>query len=104
MEKRFSHPKGRREDKATKLASGTALNGISGMRTILDMPCGTGRYTSFSYEKGYLYFGADMSVEMMKVMAGKGSSHGCKIRSREETICPGANVVAYLIDLRSHSQ
>jgi len=67
---------GRREYEATKLALDTALNGISGMRTILDMPCGTGRYTSFSYEKGYLYFGADMLVEMMKVMAGKGSSHG----------------------------
>lgn len=73
---------GRREYEATKLALDTALNGISGMRTILDMPCGTGRYTSFSYEKGYLYFGADISVEMVKVMAGKGSSRAISMSLR----------------------
>ncbi len=65
---RFSHPRGREENEATRLALERALNSIPGPIKILDMPCGSGRFTSFFCEKGCLYFGADISMEMMKVL------------------------------------
>ncbi len=47
FEKRFAHPKGRKENEETSLALERALNSIPGVKTILDMPCGSGRFTDF---------------------------------------------------------
>ena len=66
---RFSSPKGNKENEATKLALERALNSVPGAKIILDMPCGSGRFTSFFYEKGFVYFGADISMEMVKVLS-----------------------------------
>ena len=33
------------------------------------MPCGNGRLSSFFCEKGYIYLGADISLEMLEVLA-----------------------------------
>ncbi len=69
LDKRFSHPRGRRENEATQFALARALDQIPGVKIILDMPCGSGRFTHFFYEKGYLYIGADISMEMMEALA-----------------------------------
>lgn len=66
---KFSDPRGRKENEATTLALSRALEVIPGVKRILDMPCGTGRYTHFFYDKGYHYFGADVSMEMMEILA-----------------------------------
>jgi len=69
LDKRFSSPKGRKKNEATKLALARALDQIPGVKIILDMPCGSGRFTHFFYEKGYLYIGADILMEMMEALA-----------------------------------
>jgi SAM-dependent methyltransferase len=69
LERRFGHPRGRRQNEETKIALERALNSISGAKTILDMPCGSGRLTQFFYDRDYTYFGADISLEMMNVLA-----------------------------------
>jgi SAM-dependent methyltransferase len=69
LERRFGHPRGRRQNEETKIALERALNSISGVKKILDMPCGSGRLTQFFYDRGYTYFGADISMEMMNVLA-----------------------------------
>ncbi len=61
LDKRFSHPKGKRENEETTLSLKQALNTLSGTKTILDMPCGSGRLSSLFCERGYLYVGADVS-------------------------------------------
>lgn len=39
--------------------------------TILDIPCGTGRYTGFLLSRGYRVLGADIAAEMIKVAQAK---------------------------------
>ena len=74
--KRFSHPRGKRENEETMLALVQALNSIPGMKVVLDMPCGSGRLTQYFYERGYLYIGADISMEMMKVLVKEQKEKG----------------------------
>ncbi len=69
FEKRFSHPKGRRENEATRLALGSALRSIPGVERVLDMPCGTGRFTNLFFEGGYFYVGGEISMEMLETLA-----------------------------------
>lgn len=78
--KRFSHPKGKKENKETTLALESALDSISEAQSILDMPCGNGRFTDLFSEKGYLYFGADISMEMMRNLA--------KVKNGQERTTP----------------
>ncbi|MFQ5849125.1 MAG: class I SAM-dependent methyltransferase [Candidatus Binatia bacterium] len=65
---KFIDPVGRREHEATALALTLALERIPGVKRILDLPCGAGRFTHFFHQKGYLYFGADVSMTMMEVL------------------------------------
>ena len=65
---KFTDPIGRKEHDDTTEALTRALHSIPGVRIILDMPCGTGRYSSFLCKKGYLYVGADISMKMMEVL------------------------------------
>ena len=48
-----------------------ALEETAGVRSILDMPCGTGRFTGHLADRGYLTVGSDISHEMMKVAEQK---------------------------------
>ncbi len=66
---RFTRPKAVRQHNALKSAMERALATISGVRSVLDLPCGVGRFTDFFCNKGYRYFGADVSKEMLDVLA-----------------------------------
>ena len=72
FKERFSRAEGRREDEATKVALEQALASIPQAKVILDMPCGTGRFTGYLRERGYRYVGADVSMEMLEVLVGEG--------------------------------
>jgi SAM-dependent methyltransferase len=74
--KRFSHPKGKREHEATVAALARAVEGIGGVKKILDVACGTGRFSDVFGRNGYRYFGADISLEMMGVLPRSQSSRG----------------------------
>jgi len=73
---KFKDLEGRQENEATTLALTRALEEVPEVKGILDIPCGTGRYTDFLCEKGYLYFGADVSMQMMEVLAGDQKDQG----------------------------
>jgi len=69
-EERFSHRRGVQRDKALRIAMARALEFVPGVRTILDLPCGTGRFTSFFCDRGLRYFGTDIAREMLDVLIG----------------------------------
>lgn len=69
FENRFTSPKAVRQHQGLKEALQEALASISGIRKLLDLPCGTGRFTDFFYEKGFEYIGVDISKEMLDVLA-----------------------------------
>ena len=76
FDKRFSHRKGRKKNEATKLALTRALEAMPGVRNILDVPCGSGRFTRFFNERGYIYYGAEISMEMLDVLVREEKSLG----------------------------
>ncbi len=45
------------------------------MRTVLDLPCGTGRFTGPLVGRGYRVVGADISYEMIRLAQRKKSSY-----------------------------
>jgi ubiquinone/menaquinone biosynthesis C-methylase UbiE len=49
----------------------SALEETEGVRSILDLPCGTGRFTGSLTERGYTVVGGDISHEMMQVARDK---------------------------------
>ena len=49
----------------------SALEMTEGVRTVLDLPCGTGRFTGSLASLGYDVIGSDISSEMMKVAVDK---------------------------------
>lgn len=69
LDQRFSSPKGRREHRETRTALERALEKISGVESILDVPCGNGRFFTLLRGRGYRYVGADISMEMLEVMS-----------------------------------
>jgi SAM-dependent methyltransferase len=48
-----------------------ALERTSRVETILDLPCGTGRFTGHLAERGYQVVGSDISIEMMRLARDK---------------------------------
>jgi SAM-dependent methyltransferase len=76
LAKRFAHPRGKKENEATKSALADALAGLAGAKSILDMPCGSGRLVGFLREHGYRYCGADISMEMLEVLAREHGDRG----------------------------
>ena len=82
---KFTDPIGRKEHDDTTVALTRALHSIPGVRIILDMPCGTGRYSSFLRKKGYLYVGADISMKMMEVLVEDQKEQGRTLPSLGRT-------------------
>jgi ubiquinone/menaquinone biosynthesis C-methylase UbiE len=68
-EHRFRTPKRMRRNARKWAAIEKALALASGVKTIVDLPCGTGRFTGNLARAGYTVVGSDISVEMMQQAA-----------------------------------
>jgi SAM-dependent methyltransferase len=62
---RFSTPERQKRNARKWAAIRRALAGTTGVRTILDLPCGTGRFTGALAREGYEVIGSDISLEML---------------------------------------
>ncbi|MFH1740022.1 MAG: class I SAM-dependent methyltransferase [bacterium] len=70
-ERKFGSPAKARYNRATQKALSQALCLLADDSRILDMPCGTGRWTEFIIRKRMRYVGGDISLEMMNVCLQK---------------------------------
>ena len=66
---RFSSPERQKRNVRKWAAIRKALSQTTGVRTILDLPCGTGRFTGGLAREGYEVIGSDISLEMLKKAA-----------------------------------
>jgi SAM-dependent methyltransferase len=64
-EHRFRTPKRMRRNARKWAAIQKALALTDGVKTVVDLPCGTGRFTGHLARAGYRVVGSDISVEMM---------------------------------------
>src|SRR5688572_23973019 len=64
-EHRFRTPKRQRRNARKWAAIQKALALTQGVKTIVDLPCGTGRFTGHLARAGYQVVGSDISIEMM---------------------------------------
>jgi SAM-dependent methyltransferase len=66
---RFSSPERQKRNARKWAAIRKALALTTGVRTILDLPCGTGRFTGALAREGFDVVGSDISLEMLKKAA-----------------------------------
>jgi SAM-dependent methyltransferase len=66
---RFSSPERQKRNVRKWAAIRKALSLTSGVKTILDLPCGTGRFTGGLAREGYEVIGSDISLEMLQKAA-----------------------------------
>jgi ubiquinone/menaquinone biosynthesis C-methylase UbiE len=66
---RFSSPERQKRNKRKWAAITAALREATGVRTILDLPCGTGRFTGALAREGFEIVGSDISLEMLQKAA-----------------------------------
>ena len=66
---RFSTPERQKRNARKWAAIRKALSATTGVRTILDLPCGTGRFTGALAREGYEIVGSDISLEMLQKAA-----------------------------------
>jgi len=62
---RFSTPERQKRNARKWAAIRKALSLTTGVRTLLDLPCGTGRFTGALAREGYEVVGSDISLEML---------------------------------------
>src|SRR5882672_1216412 len=62
---RFSTPERQKRNARKWAAIRKALSLTTGVRTILDLPCGTGRFTGALAREGFEIVGSDISLEML---------------------------------------
>jgi ubiquinone/menaquinone biosynthesis C-methylase UbiE len=68
-EHRFRTPRRQRRNVRKWAAIQAALAQADGVKTVVDLPCGTGRFTGHLARAGYEVIGSDISVEMMQQAA-----------------------------------
>jgi SAM-dependent methyltransferase len=66
---RFSTPERQKRNARKWAAIRKALSLATGVRTILDLPCGTGRFTGALAREGFEVVGSDISMEMLRKAA-----------------------------------
>ena len=66
---RFSTPERQKRNARKWAAIRKALSRTTGVRTILDLPCGTGRFTGALAREGFEIVGSDISLEMLRKAA-----------------------------------
>src|SRR3954467_13621412 len=65
-EHRFRTPRRQRRNARKWNAIQKALASADGVKTVVDLPCGTGRFTGHLARAGYEVVGSDISIEMMQ--------------------------------------
>jgi ubiquinone/menaquinone biosynthesis C-methylase UbiE len=70
-DERWRGARGRRRDERKRRAVAAALERFAGARTVLDVPCGTGRFAALLRERGLGYAGADASLAMLEAARAK---------------------------------
>ena len=75
---RFSSPERQKRNARKWAAIRKALSLTTGVRTILDLPCGTGRFTGGLSREGFQVIGSDISLEMLGKAAGVPQPQGDK--------------------------
>jgi SAM-dependent methyltransferase len=70
---RFSSPERQKRNARKWAAIRQALRETTGVRTILDLPCGTGRFTGALAREGFEIVGSDISMEMLHKAASLGN-------------------------------
>ena len=74
---RFSTPERQKRNARKWAAIRRALADATGTRTLLDLPCGTGRFTGGFAREGFEVVGSDISLEMLqKAAASRGEGEG----------------------------
>jgi ubiquinone/menaquinone biosynthesis C-methylase UbiE len=73
---RFSSPERQKRNVRKWAAIRKALSMAEGVRVILDLPCGTGRFTGGLAREGYEIVGSDISMEMLQKAASVTSGQG----------------------------
>jgi ubiquinone/menaquinone biosynthesis C-methylase UbiE len=68
---RFSSPERQKRNARKWAAIRKALAQTTGVRTILDLPCGTGRFTGGLAREGFEVVGSDISLEMLRKAASQ---------------------------------
>lgn len=66
---RFGSPERQRRNARKWKMIERALTHAGAIRTVLDLPCGTGRFTGHLARAGYEVVGSDIAIEMMQVAA-----------------------------------
>jgi SAM-dependent methyltransferase len=66
---RFSSPERQKRNARKWAAIRKALADATGVKTILDLPCGTGRFTGALAREGFEIVGSDISLEMLQKAA-----------------------------------
>jgi len=66
---RFSTPERQKRNARKWAAIRKALSATTDVKTILDLPCGTGRFTGALAREGYQVVGSDISLEMLQKAA-----------------------------------
>jgi len=77
---RFSSPERQKRNARKWAAIQKALSLTTGVHTILDLPCGTGRFTGALARHGYEIVGSDISMEMLQKAASVPDGRQPKIR------------------------
>jgi ubiquinone/menaquinone biosynthesis C-methylase UbiE len=93
---RFSTPERQKRNVRKWAAIRKALALTTGVRTILDLPCGTGRFTGALAREGFEIVGSDISLEMLKKAASIPAG-------RQQAICGYVQANAEHLPLRSDS-
>lgn len=77
---RFSTPERQKRNTRKWAAIRKALQLTTGVRTILDLPCGTGRFTGAMAREGFEIVGSDISLEMLVKAASTADGRQSAIR------------------------
>jgi ubiquinone/menaquinone biosynthesis C-methylase UbiE len=103
-EHRFRTPKRQRRNARKWAAIQKALALTTGVKTIVDLPCGTGRFTGHLARAGYQVIGSDISMEMMQQAAKLPSVQHANIagyvRADAEALPFAAKSVDALVSIR----
>lgn len=76
---RFTTPARMRRNERKWRAIGKAFAQAPGMKRVLDLPCGTGRFTGRLAQSGYEVVGSDISLEMIGKAVTAGAAAGSAV-------------------------